>query len=59
MNAKTKGHVLIVVGLLGVCFTLFRDGNLLSGSWFYDASSLTTLIICIFVLTMGVRFIKK
>jgi hypothetical protein len=59
MNAKTRGHILIAVGLLGVGFTLFRDGNPLSGSWFHDASSLTTLIICMFVLTMGVRSIKK
>jgi hypothetical protein len=59
MNAKTRGHILIAVGLLGVGSTLLRDGNPLSGSWFYDASSLTTLIICMFVLTMGVRSIKK
>jgi hypothetical protein len=59
MNAKTKGYVLIAVGLFGVGFTLVRDGNLLSGSWFYNASSLTTLIICMFVLTMGVRLVKK
>lgn len=59
MNAKTKGYVLIGVGLLGVGFILFRDGNLLSGGWYYDASSLTTLIICMFVLTMGVRLVKK
>jgi len=59
MNAKTTGYVLIAIGLLGIGATLFRKGDMLSGSWFYDPSSLIALIICISVLTAGVRYIRK
>jgi hypothetical protein len=59
MNAKTTGYVLIAVSLLGIGFALFKNGDILSGSWFNDQSSLITLIICIIVLTSGVRFVKQ
>jgi hypothetical protein len=59
MRAKTTGYVLIAVSLIGIGFTLFRNGDMLSGSWFNNQSSLITLIICILVLTSGVRFVKK
>jgi len=56
MSAKTTGYVLIAVSLMGIGFTLFRNGDML---WFNDPSSLITLIICMLVLTIGVRFVKK
>jgi hypothetical protein len=59
MNAKSTGYVLIAVSLLGIGFALFKNGDVLSGSWFNDQSSLITLIICIIVLTSGVRLVKK
>ena len=59
MNAKTTGYVLIAIGLLGIGITLFKSGDMLSSSWFYDPSSLVALILCIFALTAGVRLVKK
>ena len=59
MNAKTTGYVLIAIGLLGIGITLFKSGDMLSGSWLYDPSSLVALILCIFALTAGVRLVKK
>ena len=56
MSAKTTGYVLIAVSLMGIGFTLFRNGDML---WFNDQSSLITLIICMLVLTIGVIFVKK
>jgi hypothetical protein len=59
MNAKSTGYVLIAVGLLGIVTKLFTNEDmLLSGSWFSDTSTLITLIICMFTLTIGVRLVK-
>ncbi len=59
MSAKPTGYVLIAVSLLGIGFTLFKNEDVLSGSWFNDPSTLITLIICMIVLTTGVRLVKK
>jgi len=59
MSAKPTGYVLIAVSLLGIGFTLFRNEDVLSGRWFNDPSTLITLIICMIVLTTGVRLVKK
>ena len=60
MSAKPTGYVLIALSLLGIGFTLFKNEDmLLSGGWFSDTSTLITLIICIIVLTTGVRLVKK
>ena len=59
MSAKPTGYVLIAVSLLGIGFTLFTNEDMLSGGWFNDPSTLITLIICMIVLTIGVRLVKK
>ena len=59
MSAKPTGYVLIAVSLLGIGFSLFKNEDVLSGSWFNDQSTLIALIICIIVLTIGVRLVKK
>ncbi len=59
MSAKPAGYVLIAVGLMGIAIKLFTNEDLLlSGGWFSDTSTLITLIICMFILTIGVRFVK-
>ena len=59
MNAKPTGYVLIAVGLLGIVTKLFTNEDmLLSGGWFSDTSTLITLIICMMMLTIGVRLVK-
>ncbi len=59
MKAKPTGYVLIAVGLLSIVAKLFTNEDmLLSGGWFSDTSTLITLIICMFILTIGVRLVK-
>ncbi len=59
MRAKSTGYVLIAAGLLGIVTKLLTNEDmLLSGGWFSDTSTLITLIICMFVLTIGVRLVK-
>jgi len=59
MRAKPMGYILIAVGLLGIVTKLFTNEDmLLSGGWFSDTSTLITLIICMFLLTIGVRLVK-
>ncbi len=59
MSAKPAGYVLIAVGLMGIAIKLFTNEDLLlSGGWFSDTSTLITLIICMFILTIGVRLVK-
>ena len=45
MSAKPTGYFLIAVSLLGIGFSLFKNEDVLSGSWFNDQSTLITLII--------------